>query len=57
MLMKLSFAILAVSLVAVLATLGALFWRLRWHLHRSRSGKTLENALAEIEPAEKTNGN
>ena len=57
MLMKLSFVILAVSLVAILATLGALFWRLRWHLRRSRSGDALENALAEIKPAEKTNGN
>lgn len=55
MLMKVSFAILAVSLVAILVTLGALFWRLRWHLRRSRSGDTLENALAEIEPAEKSN--
>jgi len=47
MLMKVSFAILAVSLVAILVTLGALFWRLRWHLRRSRSGDALENALAE----------
>ena len=55
MLMKVSFAILAVSLVAILVTLGGLFWRLRWHLRRSRSGDALENALAEIEPAEKSN--
>jgi Flp pilus assembly protein TadB len=55
MLMKVSFAILAVSLVAVLVTLGALFWRLRRHLRRSRSADALENALAEIEPAEKSN--
>jgi hypothetical protein len=57
MLMKVSFAILAVSLVAILLTLGALFWRLRWHLRRSRSGDAPENALAGIKPAEKGNRN
>jgi hypothetical protein len=57
MLMKVSFAILAVSLVAILVTLGALFLRLRWHLRRSRSHDAPENALAEIERAEKANGN
>ena len=57
MLMKVSFAILAVSLVAILATLGALFWRLRWHLRRSRSHDAPENTLAEIEPVEKAKGN
>jgi hypothetical protein len=54
MLMKVSFAILAVSMVAILVTLGALFWRLRWHLRRSHSGDALESALAEIKPAEKS---
>jgi hypothetical protein len=57
MLMKVSFAILAVSLMAILVTLGALFLRLRWHLRRSRSHDALENTLAATEPAEKANGN
>jgi hypothetical protein len=55
MLMKILFAILAVSLVAILVTVVALLWRLRWHLRRSRSDDALKNALTEIEPAEKTN--
>ncbi len=55
MLMKILFAILAVSLVAILVTVVALLWRLRWHLRRSRSDDALRNALTEIEPAEKTN--
>lgn len=55
--MLISFAILAISLVAILATLGALFWRLRRHLRRSRSDDALENTFAEIEPVEKANGN
>lgn len=57
MFMKVLFVILAVSLVAILVTVGALWLRLRWHLRRSRSGEALKNALAEIEPAEKINGN
>ena len=57
MLMKTLIVVLSVSLAAMLVAGGALWLRLRWHLRRSRSDETLKSALAEIEPAEKTNGN
>ncbi len=33
--MKVLFALLALSLVAILVTVGAMWLRLRWHLRRS----------------------
>lgn len=57
MLMKTLIVVLSVSLAAMLVAGGALWLRLRWHLRRPRSDETLKNALAEIEPAEKTNRN
>jgi hypothetical protein len=46
--MKALVIIFVLSLGAILATVGALWWRLRWHLRRSDDA--LKNALAEIQP-------
>lgn len=46
--MKALFIILVLSVGAILATAGTLWWRLRWHLRRSNDA--LKNALAEIQP-------
>jgi hypothetical protein len=48
MLMKILFIILVLSLGAILLTVVAMWWRLRWHLRRSDDA--LKNALAEIQP-------
>jgi len=48
MLMKVLFFILVLSLGAILVTVGAMWWRLRWHLRRSDAA--LKDALAEIKP-------
>jgi hypothetical protein len=34
MLMKVLYVVLALSIVAIIAAVGALLWRLRWHLGR-----------------------
>ena len=34
MLMKALYVLLALSIVAIVAAVGAMFWRLRWHLRR-----------------------
>jgi hypothetical protein len=34
MLMKVLYIVLALSIVAIIAAVGALLWRLRWHLGR-----------------------
>jgi hypothetical protein len=50
------YALLALSVVAILAAVGALLWRLRWHLERPHMpppNPALE-ARPEPEPAEKT---
>lgn len=46
--MKILFLILLLSVGAILVTVVALWWRLRWHLRRS--DHALKNALAEIQP-------
>ena len=57
LLMKTLVVILSISLAAMLAAISALWWRLRWHLRRSRSDEALKSALAQIEPVEKINVN
>jgi len=34
MLMTVLYVLLALSIVAIVAAVGAMFWRLRWHLRR-----------------------
>ncbi|HLY98183.1 MAG TPA: hypothetical protein VKT33_03870 [Candidatus Angelobacter sp.] len=46
--MKYLFALLVLSLVAILAAAGAMWLRFRLHLYRSN--KALKNALGEIRP-------
>jgi hypothetical protein len=48
MLMKILVAIAALAFLTVFVVLGAMWWRLGLHLRRSN--RTLENALAEIQP-------
>ncbi|HWX56264.1 MAG TPA: hypothetical protein VN176_16865 [Verrucomicrobiae bacterium] len=45
--MKFLFVLLAVSLTAVLAAAGAMWWRFSRHLRRS--DRALKNALGEIQ--------
>jgi len=54
--MKYLYTLLALSVVAIMAAVGALLWRLRWHLgrpHVTPSNRTLEGQSGQ-EPAEKT---
>jgi hypothetical protein len=57
MLMKALYVLLALSIVAIVAAVGAMVWRLRWHLQRPhvvpRSTPVLE-VTPEQEPVEKT---
>ena len=46
--MKILFAVLVISVVAVLVAAVAMWWRLRRHLRQS--DQALKNALREIEP-------
>jgi hypothetical protein len=46
--MKILFLILLLSVGAILVTMVALWWRLRWHLRRS--DQALKTTLAEIQP-------
>ena len=46
--MKILFLILLLSVGAILVTVVALWWRLRWHLRRSDDA--LKNTLAKIQP-------
>ena len=48
MLMRILFFILVASICAILITVGAMWWRLRWHLRRSDAA--LKDALADIKP-------
>jgi hypothetical protein len=50
--MKILVAILAVSVTAILVVVGAMWWRLRWHLRRSDDA--LKKTLAEIQPEHET---
>jgi hypothetical protein len=55
MLMKVLYVVLALSIVAILAAVVAMFWRLRWHLRRPHitpPDPVLEVA-PEREPVEK----
>jgi hypothetical protein len=55
MLMKVLYVLLALSLVAIVAAVGAMLWRLRWHLrrpHLTPPSPTIE-APPEHEPVEK----
>jgi hypothetical protein len=55
MLMKILYVVLALSIVAILAAVVAMFWRLRWHLRRPHI--TPPDPVLEVprdnEPAEK----
>ena len=48
MLMKVLYFLLALSIVAILAAVGAMFWRLRWHLRRPHI--TPPNPVLEVAP-------
>ena len=48
MLMRVLFFILALSVGAILIAVGAMWWRLRWHLNRSDAA--LKDALKDIKP-------
>jgi hypothetical protein len=55
MLMKVLYVVLALSIVAIIAAVGALLWRLRWHLgrpHVTPPSPTFE-VQPEQEPIEK----
>ncbi|HEY2391495.1 MAG TPA: hypothetical protein VGK22_10000 [Candidatus Angelobacter sp.] len=55
MLMKVLYVVLVLSIVAIIAAVGALLWRLRWHLGRPHV--TPPNPVIEVsqeqEPTEK----
>ncbi|MGZ4897998.1 MAG: hypothetical protein ACXVIO_09015 [Candidatus Angelobacter sp.] len=48
MLMKVLYVLLALSIVAILAAVGAMFWRLRWHLRRPHIAPP--NPVLEVAP-------
>ena len=48
MLMKILYVLLALSIVAIVAAVGAMVWRLRWHLRRSHL--TPPNPVLEVAP-------
>jgi hypothetical protein len=52
LLIKILFAILVLSVAAVVVTVVAMWWRLRWHLRRSDDA--LKKTLAEIQPEHET---
>jgi hypothetical protein len=55
MLMKVLYVLLALSIVAVIAAVGALLWRLRWHLGRPHvTPPTPKFEAEEHEPVEKS---
>jgi len=55
MLMKVLYVLLALSIVAIVAAVGAMLWRLRWHLQRPHltPPSPMIEAPPEHEPAEK----
>jgi hypothetical protein len=48
MLMKVLYVVLALSIVAIIAAVGALLWRLRWHLGRPHV--TPPNPVVDVSP-------
>jgi hypothetical protein len=55
MLMKVLYVLLALSIMAIVAAVGAMLWRLRWHLRRPHitpPSPVLE-VTAEQEPVKK----
>ena len=48
MLMKLLYVLLALSIVAIVVAVGAMFWRLRWHLRRPHV--TPPTPMLEVQP-------
>ena len=59
--MKVLYVLLALSIVAIVAAVGAMLWRLRWHLQRPHITPpspvlevTPEALTPEQEPVEKT---
>ncbi|HMF90712.1 MAG TPA: hypothetical protein VKL40_08725 [Candidatus Angelobacter sp.] len=50
--MKILFVILLLSVAAVLVTVVAMWWRLRWHLRKSDNA--LKKTLSEIQPEHET---
>jgi hypothetical protein len=55
MLMKALYVLLALSIVAIVAAVGAMVWRLRWHLHRPHitPPSPVVEVVPEQEPVEK----
>jgi hypothetical protein len=55
MLMKVLYVLLALSIVAIVAAVGAMLWRLRWHLRRPHltPPSPMIEAQPEHEPVEK----
>jgi hypothetical protein len=51
MLMKVLYVLLALSIVAILAAVSAMVWRLRWHLRRPHS--TPPSPMLEVPPDQK----
>jgi hypothetical protein len=53
--MKMLYALLVLSIAAIIVAVGATLWRLRWHLRRaSRSSQhALEDVRPEPQPVEK----
>jgi hypothetical protein len=56
MLMKVLYVVLALSIMAILAAVVAMFWRLRWHLKRPHitPASPAPETVPEREPVEKT---
>ena len=59
MLMKALYVLLALSIVAILAAVGAMVWRLRWHLKRPHvtPPDPMLDASPDQEPVEKPSQN
>jgi hypothetical protein len=55
MLMKVLYVVLALSIMAILAAVVAMFWRLRWHLRRPHIGppNPVQEVASDHEPVEK----
>ena len=51
MLMKVLYVLLALSIVAIVAAVGAMLWRLRWHLRRPHLAPP--SPMIEIPPEQK----
>ena len=56
MLMKALYVLLALSIAAIVAAVGAMVWRLRWHLQRPHiiPPSPVPEVIHEEEPAEKS---